>query len=246
MSDSSSSNGLRYISLILNYISNWMQLRNIPSSNHIIFRGLTGIYDRHYIRSGAAIRLRLNYLDNQLTDKQPDCPIEEEENMPEITVYNPDYNAEEEIVGYSSFSYSDYISYHEHLIQNAKSTEPNISDLEVLADLQHYGAATCLVDFSRNMLTSLWFACRENSGKIKHPMDQYQGHYGILYCYDTQHDIIDQNNLTIVNHHEVSTSISSLLARTKKITNFCSNSEYTFLLWEPTHLNTRITQYCPK
>lgn len=246
MKEPSSSRGLQYMSTILNHISIWMQSKNIPSSNQIIFRGLTGIYDRHYIRSGAAIRLKLNFFNDQLAGMQLNRNIDEEDDMPMIDVYKPDYNDDEEIIGYSSFSYSDYISYHEHLIQNAKSTEPtnykNISDLEVLADLQHYGAATCLVDFSRNVLTSLWFACRENSGKIEHPMDQYQGHYGILYCYDTQHDIIDKNNLTIVNHHEVNTPISSLLARTKKFTNFCSNSEYTFLLWEPTHLNARITK----
>ena len=34
-----------------------------------------------------------------------------------------------------------------------------LSDLEILAELQHFGAATCLIDFSRSALVALWFAC---------------------------------------------------------------------------------------
>ena len=40
-----------------------------------------------------------------------------------------------------------------------------LSDLELLAELQHYGAATCLIDFSANALTALWFACEKEPGK---------------------------------------------------------------------------------
>ena len=44
-----------------------------------------------------------------------------------------------------------------------------LSDLELLAKLQHYGAATCLIDFTRNFLAAMWFACRshEEEGKEK-------------------------------------------------------------------------------
>ena len=38
-------------------------------------------------------------------------------------------------------------------------------DLELLAELQHYGAATCLIDFTENPLIALWFACHEHQGK---------------------------------------------------------------------------------
>ena len=40
-----------------------------------------------------------------------------------------------------------------------------LSDLELLADLQHYGAATCLIDFTANALIALWFACNEEPGQ---------------------------------------------------------------------------------
>jgi len=40
-----------------------------------------------------------------------------------------------------------------------------ISDFELLAKLQHHGAATRLVDFSRNALIGLWFCCNSQKDK---------------------------------------------------------------------------------
>ena len=42
-----------------------------------------------------------------------------------------------------------------------KNGQP-LSDLELLAELQHFGAATCLIDFSRSALVVLWFACQQS------------------------------------------------------------------------------------
>ena len=39
------------------------------------------------------------------------------------------------------------------------------SDLEILVELQHYGAATCLIDFSYSAQIALWFACRHFQSK---------------------------------------------------------------------------------
>lgn len=49
-----------------------------------------------------------------------------------------------------------------------------LSDLELLAELQHNGAATCLIDFTRDFFVALWFACQsckdeggnEQDGKV--------------------------------------------------------------------------------
>ena len=38
-----------------------------------------------------------------------------------------------------------------------------LSDLELLAELQHFGAATCLIDFSRSSRVALWFACQQST-----------------------------------------------------------------------------------
>lgn len=38
-----------------------------------------------------------------------------------------------------------------------------LSQLEILAELQHHGAATCLIDFSYSAQIALWFACGQDS-----------------------------------------------------------------------------------
>lgn len=71
------------------------------------------------------------------------------------------------------------ISYHKDLLEEArwvggKSLGRNgrkLGDLELLARLQHYGAATCLLDMTSNFNIALWFACQkageqEKSGKV--------------------------------------------------------------------------------
>lgn len=58
-----------------------------------------------------------------------------------------------------------YYWYHKNLIDQIKlkglhrRETRELFDLEILAELQHYGAATGLLDFSRNSLIALWFAC---------------------------------------------------------------------------------------
>ena len=37
-----------------------------------------------------------------------------------------------------------------------------LNNLEILAGLQHFGAATCLIDFSHSAQVALWFACAED------------------------------------------------------------------------------------
>ena len=57
------------------------------------------------------------------------------------------------------------------LIDNArlrgldKKDGMKMPDLELLAELQHYGAATCLIDFTENPYTALWFACHEHQDR---------------------------------------------------------------------------------
>ena len=59
----------------------------------------------------------------------------------------------------------------QRLIEDARSLGHDqkdgeqLSDLELLAELQHFGAATCLVDFSRSALDGIWFACLKNPKK---------------------------------------------------------------------------------
>ena len=41
-----------------------------------------------------------------------------------------------------------------------------LRDLETLAELQHFRAATCLIDFTYNALIALWFACEQSSKNV--------------------------------------------------------------------------------
>lgn len=73
---------------------------------------------------------------------------------------------------------SSIVSYEKNLLNKAKKNLFNIdennrtlSDLELLAKLQHHGAATRLVDFSKNVLVALFF-CVDS--------EQYINEYGLL------------------------------------------------------------------
>lgn len=91
-------------------------------------------------------------------------------NNEEIHLVSPDYiksgaavRLQENTI--SNTPHIDYINYINHLLYDAKERFPKyvdeqFTDIEILADLQHKGAASCLVDFSNNFLTSLWFATR--------------------------------------------------------------------------------------
>jgi len=61
--------------------------------------------------------------------------------------------------------------YENHLLEHAThqgyrfDEGRRLSDFELLAKLQHHGAATRFVDCSRNMLIALWFACASEPKK---------------------------------------------------------------------------------
>ena len=64
-----------------------------------------------------------------------------------------------------------FIQASEELVRQAKqrgyARDPagNLEDLQIMSRLQHYGAATCLIDFTRNPLVALWFACQPSNQK---------------------------------------------------------------------------------
>ncbi len=65
------------------------------------------------------------------------------------------------------------VGYLEFLIDRARMRgflppdgfDQNSTDLELMAQLQHQGAATGLIDFTRQPLVALWFACNEHREK---------------------------------------------------------------------------------
>ncbi len=95
-----------------------------------------------------------------------------------------------------------------------------LSDLELLAELQHFGAATCLIDFSRSALVALWFACQQGSqteanGKV----------------FAVRHD--DMVRLKTVNPDLITKDIDYFLTPDE-------NDRYLLYQWQPKLQNNRI------
>ena len=69
---------------------------------------------------------------------------------------------------------AEYLDYHRSLLDRARRVMPygdkdqSSTPLQLLAKLQHFGAATGLLDFTHSLLVALWFACDEPShdGKV--------------------------------------------------------------------------------
>jgi len=76
--------------------------------------------------------------------------------------------------GYSEAVIADkLLEYSEALMTNARryggrEFPESIPDLRLLAKLQHHGAATLLIDFTKSAITALWFACQDSKtdGKV--------------------------------------------------------------------------------
>ena len=63
-------------------------------------------------------------------------------------------------------AHTEFIQYNCDLITRAKNANyhqkenSELKEIELLAELRHYGAATALIDFTRDFLVALWFASR--------------------------------------------------------------------------------------
>lgn len=128
----------------------------------------------------------------------------------------------------------DYVNYIKHMLNDIKVRFPeyngdSYSDIEILADMQHKGGATCLADFSTNFLTALWFATQALDDDI-----------GYLFCYDINRALIQDDKLYILNKNYEHRRIEDLLYETTKKTKFSIKKSYRFWLWRPSNLNERI------
>lgn len=140
------------------------------------------------------------------------------------------------------YTFIDYINYHKMLIDEAKKKFPDNckgkSDLDILAELQHNGSATCLVDFSFNFLASLWFACckAENTGcGIDDDKD------GLVYCLNINDCLINNENMLVITEEEKELSIEELLKKTRRFADFNGQYKFKFWFWQPNKFNERIS-----
>ena len=135
-----------------------------------------------------------------------------------------------------------FLEYNENLIKKCKlknydkREQKQLDDLELLADLQHHGAATCLIDFTRNALVALWFACQKSDAD------------GKVFVVN----IADQKTFLEIAHTDIqeAKSISDILKFKTRNTNQdqsairstpeISVASPNFWYWTPAHLNERI------
>lgn len=132
------------------------------------------------------------------------------------------------------YTVSDYIRYNKNLVASFKSFNPtykNYLDLEILAEIQHKGGGTCLVDFSTNFLTSLWFACNND----------FQD-FGYLFCYDVNKDALLKDNITHCTGNRVGEPLEDLLLKTRKTKMYAGGNKFRFWLWKPDNINGRIAR----
>lgn len=132
------------------------------------------------------------------------------------------------------FSITDYLSYINNLIYDFKKVNPEFrdySELEILAEIQHRGGASCLVDFSKNFLISLWFACNND--------DQ---DFGYLFCYNVNNDALLDDNISYLNKDRWSYPIENLLQYTRKTSQYADDEKFRFWLWKPANINGRIAR----
>lgn len=138
------------------------------------------------------------------------------------------------------YTFIDYINYHKTLIENAKKMFPEQygekSDLDVLAEIQHNGGATCLIDFSSNFLTSLWFAC----GSAENVVGDEDNKDGLLYCVNLNDALVNHQIMSIITEKDREKSIENLLKGTRRFVDFEGNYRFKFWYWQPEHFNERI------
>jgi FRG domain len=89
----------------------------------------------------------------------------------------------------------------------------DLDDLELLARLQHHGAATRIVDFSSSAIIALWFACRSNPDK-----------WGVVFC----------ANLDAGKHMKTQEDVRRAITTTR------ADARNTLFYWYPSALSPRI------
>lgn len=134
---------------------------------------------------------------------------------------------------------ADFIKYHQVLLDDVKKGNykglkdeelRDLCDLEILAQIQHLGGATCLTDFSSNLLIALWFATephKENNEETDAKL--YAINLKSLECLYMFQDVMN-----IENNYK--NSIEDLL------TYKCSSElkKEHFWYWKPRIMNGRI------
>ena len=138
-----------------------------------------------------------------------------------------------------------FIEYHHNLLTRCKLKNYHqregkpLDELELLADLQHHGAATCLIDFTRNALIALWFACERSDAEGKVFVVNTADETAFLEI--TPADIENRSISDILEFKTRETRKDQADEAPTREASSLSINEPNFWYWSPAHLNERIT-----
>ena len=117
-----------------------------------------------------------------------------------------------------------------------------LSDLSLLAELQHYRAATCLIDFTRNALIALWFACEQLATKVKKDLSN-ENNLDVEKTDDEKKEVDGKVYAVRVDDPSRYRTVTSELLEENTIGDFFTednNSRYPLYQWQPKLQNNRI------
>lgn len=98
-------------------------------------------------------------------------------------------------------------------------------DLEILAELQHFRAATCLIDFTYSAQVALWFACQQDSNLSPCPNGKVTA---------------------VLNDPETVAEVTLEMVKEEDLDSFFTQDDIdiwgpVLYRWQPKHLNNRIS-----
>lgn len=190
-------------------------------------------YEIYY--KGLCVKVYDEYLKHN--DKQPIDRLRLIEKDERFSCIKPEYirsGAAVRLANINKRTQSDYLYYLNNMIEEMRRRYPSykdINELDILAEIQHKGGASCLVDFSTNFLVGLWFATQDYAKEDKD--------FGYLYCYDTNADLFINNTIDFISSIDKK-PIVELLYRTQKSIKYNGRDDYKFIIWKPSNINNRI------
>jgi tetratricopeptide (TPR) repeat protein len=135
---------------------------------------------------------------------------------------------------YNRSSYEEFLEINKFLIKEARlqghdhKNGRELKDLEILAELQHLGAATCLIDFTYSAQVALWFACQPDVKETSNCSEPSDGKVG-----------------AVLNNPNTIEEITPKMLEDRDFDSFFnapSRKQWQPQLfrWQPRHLNNRI------
>lgn len=148
----------------------------------------------------------------------------------------------------STSDQSDFIKYHKVILKSARDSDfknienlstdiDKMNDMDLLANIQHFGGATCLTDFTTNSLIALWFATATSIKSETESEQEPDGAVFIINLKSPRNRNMFKDVDPYINNGQ-SYPIDKIL--TYKCEENVEFKQQHFWFWKPKHLNSRI------